>query len=285
MSGINLAYVGLGVADVAAWTQFGVDILDFEDAGPQPGGGRLLRFDDHVGRIALHESPKNDIVYAGYSVDNAQALDRIANIFSINGDQVRAMTPAQLDARHCESGIVLSDPDGLDVEIVHGIQRGASYNSAHNTRFLTGDMGLGHIVLSTSDIERTLAFYGRLGFEISDYIEFVMGPAGRVRLVFLHCNERHHTLAFIPLAMPQRLNHVMFEVASVDSVMRSYYRAQEAHVPIARHVGRHTNDKMFSYYAKTPAGFDIEFGCEGVHIKKGWKIAEYDAISIWGHTP
>jgi biphenyl-2,3-diol 1,2-dioxygenase len=285
MSVINLAYVGLGVADVAAWTRFGVDILDLEDAGPQTGGSRLLRFDDHAPRIALHPNPVNDIIYSGYSVDSARAVDRIANIFIANGDEVRAMTPAQLDARYCKGGIILKDPDGLDVEVVHGLEQGETYKSAHGTHFVTGDLGLGHIVLSASDIERTLAFYEKLGFEITDYIEFVMGPAGRVRLVFLHCNERHHTLALLPLAMPRRLNHLMFEVTSTDSVLRSYYRALEAHVPIARHIGRHTNDKMLSFYAQTPAGFDVEYGCEGVRIEADWKIVEYDAISIWGHNP
>jgi biphenyl-2,3-diol 1,2-dioxygenase len=107
----------------------------------------------------------------------------------------------------------------------------------------------------------------------------------KVRLVFLHCNARHHTLALLPLPLPIRLNHLMFEVNSVDSVLAAYYRAQKAGVPIVRHMGRHTNDQALSFYSRTPAGFDVELGCEARPVGPDWKVGEYDAISIWGHDP
>ncbi len=57
-------------------------------------------------------------------------------------------------------------------------------------------------------------------------------------------------------------------------------------MPIVRHMGRHTNDQMLSFYVKTPAGFDVEFGCEGVHVcPDNWKVRTYDSISLWGHEP
>ena len=31
-------------------------------------------------------------------------------------------------------------------------------------------------------------------------------------------------------------------------------------------LGRHVNDKMLSFYMKTPGGFDVEFGCEGLQV-------------------
>ena len=31
-------------------------------------------------------------------------------------------------------------------------------------------------------------------------------------------------------------------------------------------LGRHVNDKMLSFYMKTPGGFDCEYGCEGMQV-------------------
>src|SRR5690606_3207370 len=120
--------------------------------------------------------------------------------------------------------------------------------------------------------------------KISDYIDMQVAADMTVRLFFLHCNARHHTLAFLPVPTPVRLNHLMFEVETVDAVLASYYHAQKNNVPIVRHMGRHTNDHMLSYYAKPPAGFDVEFGCDGRPITAEWRPDSYNARSIWGHN-
>ena len=31
-------------------------------------------------------------------------------------------------------------------------------------------------------------------------------------------------------------------------------------------LGRHMNDQMLSFYMRTPGGFDVEFGCEGLEV-------------------
>ena len=42
--------------------------------------------------------------------------------------------------------------------------------------------------------------------------------------------------------------------------LRSMERAQAAQVPVTATLGRHTNDRMVSFYVRTPAGFEVEFG-------------------------
>jgi 3,4-dihydroxy-9,10-secoandrosta-1,3,5(10)-triene-9,17-dione 4,5-dioxygenase len=50
-------------------------------------------------------------------------------------------------------------------------------------------------------------------------------------------------------------------------------------------LGRHVNDKMLSFYMKTPSGFDVEFGCEGLQVEDdfSWIARESTAVSLWGH--
>ncbi|HVT25930.1 MAG TPA: VOC family protein [Rhizomicrobium sp.] len=282
----NLAYVGLGVSDVSSWTSFARDILGFATAGAHRGGEEALRFDGKPWRIALSEGADNDISYVGFEAADAQAVARLADHFGNEGIATRPMSSAEADAREAGGGIVLSDPDGLRVEVVYGFADcPTAFRSPVGAEFVTGDQGLGHLVVSAPDIERSLKFYRLLGFEITDYIETNLGPDVFVRLVFLHCNARHHTLALLPLPTPKRLNHLMFETKTVDSVLQAYYRAKSAGLPIVRHIGRHTNDRMLSFYAKTPAGFDVEYGCDGVQVGSNWPVKTYDAISLWGHEP
>jgi 3,4-dihydroxy-9,10-secoandrosta-1,3,5(10)-triene-9,17-dione 4,5-dioxygenase len=41
---------------------------------------------------------------------------------------------------------------------------------------------------------------------------------------------------------------------------------------------------MLSFYMKTPGGFDVEFGCEGLEVEDDrWVARESTAISLWGH--
>ena len=51
-------------------------------------------------------------------------------------------------------------------------------------------------------------------------------------------------------------------------------------------LGRHPNDGMCSFYAKTPSGFQFELGWGGREVDDAtWAPTTYDHISEWGHHP
>jgi catechol 2,3-dioxygenase-like lactoylglutathione lyase family enzyme len=82
---------------------------------------------------------------------------------------------------------------------------------------------IGHVVLNVEDVERSARFYTEvLGFQISDVYPEEMVPGG---MVFLRCNTDHHGIALVgsagsPAANVE-LNHLAFEVASLDDVFRA----------------------------------------------------------------
>jgi biphenyl-2,3-diol 1,2-dioxygenase len=184
--------------------------------------------------------------------------------------------------------ISCQDPDGLAVEIFYGptLRTERPFTSpAGVPGFVTGAQGLGHVVISTKDIARSRHFYqDLLGFRLSDTIRMRMGPQASFDMEFFHCNSRHHTLALIPLPLPKRLHHVMLQVPTLDAVGFALERAEAAQAAITATLGRHTNDRMVSFYTRTPAGFEVEFGFGAIEVDDGnWRVTRHDKPSSWGH--
>ena len=279
----RLAYVGLSVDDPQAWFRFAREGMGLADAGTI-GETRRLQMDDRSWRIALHKAPSNDLAYVGFEVDETAALDHLEAALRQRDIECRRLTPAQLDARCVRAGIAFKDPDGLDVEVIHGHAAASRpFESPLVRGFVTNGQGLGHVVLSIKDPERTVEFYRFLGFELSDLIRMEFGPGMLVTISFLHCNSRHHTLAFARLPLARRLEHMMLEVRSVDEVIEAYNRMRRLGYPIRRHLGRHPNDRMLSFYVTTPSGFDVEIGWDGQQVAADWVVQTYDRVSLWGH--
>ena len=158
--------------------------------------------------------------------------------------------------------ITFNDPNGIATEIFYGPLVNFDFASPRAIAgFETGTQGLGHIVLGVDDLDDSLHFYRDvLGMRISDFIQ-LSGVAGGRRMAFFHCNPRHHSLAF--MAMPKtakRLRHFMLQVKALDDVGMTYFLCQDQGVPVARGMGRHTNDHMVSFYMQSPSGFEVEYG-------------------------
>ena len=84
---------------------------------------------------------------------------------------------------------------------------------------------------------------------------------------------------------PTGIIHLMVEVGTADDVGLALDRATRKKVRMSASLGRHVNDKMLSFYMKTPGGFDCEYGCEGVQVEddEKWVARESTAVSLWGH--
>lgn len=81
---------------------------------------------------------------------------------------------------------------------------------------------IGHIGLNVTDLDRSTRFYTEvMGFSVTEAMGENQRPGG---LVFLRCNPDHHGIAlFGGHAAPLQggtLNHVAFEVGSLDEVFR-----------------------------------------------------------------
>jgi hypothetical protein len=76
----------------------------------------------------------------------------------------------------------------------------------------------------------------------------------------------------------------MLQVNTLDEVGFALERAEAAGTAITASLGRHTNDHMVSFYARTPSGFEVEYGFGARTVDDAdWRVARHDKTSIWGH--
>jgi 2,3-dihydroxybiphenyl 1,2-dioxygenase len=284
MSVGSLGYVGLKVKDPAAWAAYATGVL-----GLMPGEAEgRFRLDDLAWRIAVEAGEADDLAFLGFEVAGPAELEAVRARLADGGVAVGNGDP-ELAARRGVLGLVTcQDPEGLDVEIFYGptLRTETPFASPAGVEgFVTGEQGLGHVVLATRDMDAARRFYcERLGFRLSDIIHMQPSPQFGFDMEFFHCNPRHHTLALMPVPMPRRLHHIMIQVASIDAVGFALERAIDVGAPITASLGRHTNDRMVSFYSRSPAGFEVEFGQGAIEVDEAtWRVARHDKPSSWGH--
>ena len=288
----SLAYLRIEATDVAAWREFGLKVLGMvEGKGANPEA-LYLRMDDFPARLVIVPSERDHLGASGWETANAAELDDIRARLDDAGVPYKEGTAEELAERRVDELISFEDPAGSRLEVFHGVAlEHRRVVSPYGHTFVTGEQGLGHVVLSTTDDEASLRFYRDvLGFRLRDSMRLPPEMVGRPAdgkpswLRFFGCNPRHHSLAFLPLPTPTGIVHLMIEVENADDVGLCHDRALRRKVPMSATLGRHVNDLMLSFYMKTPGGFDIEFGCEGRTVDdESWIARESTAVSLWRH--
>ena len=294
MAGIqSLGYLRIESADVGAWREFGLKVLGMtEGRGPEEGAV-YLRMDDFPARLVIVPGPAERLLASGWEVADAATLAAAGRALADAGVAYKNGTPDECAARRVGSMLRADDPAGHTLEVFCGAALESRPSvSPYGNRFVTGTMGLGHVVLPAPEEEPALRFYTDvLGFRLRDSMrmapELFGRPAGGPPLWmrFLGCNPRHHSLALAPIPAPSGIVHLMVEVATLDDVGRALDRCTRRKAPISSTLGRHANDLMVSFYVQTPSGFDIEYGTDGQLVDDStWVTRESTAVSLWGHV-
>jgi 2,3-dihydroxybiphenyl 1,2-dioxygenase len=275
-----LGYVGFGSAALDDWRQFGTGLVGLQAVERSPS---LLAFrmDDRKQRIVVDRAMPEGERFFGWEVANAAALKALAARLEQAQVDVTAEPQTLADNRRVRSLISFRDPAGNRLEAFYGAEIDDTPFSPGRSisGFRTGPLGLGHAVLTVKDINAVMPFYlDVLGFALSDYMQEPF------RAYFLHINARHHSLALIEIGR-NGMHHLMVELFSLDDVGQSYDVALSEPDRVNVTLGRHTNDLMTSFYARTPSSFMVECGWGGREIDPAtWQPVELrDGPSLWGH--
>lgn len=283
---LKLGYLAFDVKDPGAWEAFGTGVLGLGVGKRLGDGGFTLRMDDYAQRYFIEGGGTNNLAAMGWEAPDDATLDELVGRLRAAGHEVADGGADEAKRRDVARLVKLTDPGGVPLELFVGPEKGAPFASELvRSGFVTGDEGMGHAVITANDQAESQRFYTELlGFRLSDKI--VCEIYGyKVDIAFFHSTRRHHSLAFGE-RQKKRIHHFMLEVGSLDDVGLAYDRALRAGVPIVQTLGRHPNDGMFSFYAKTPSGFQFELGWGGRKVDDAtWQTTTYDHISEWGHHP
>jgi 2,3-dihydroxybiphenyl 1,2-dioxygenase len=277
---LALGYVGFGSAALDDWRQFGTGLVGLQAVERSPS---LLAFrmDDRKQRIVIDRAMPEGERFFGWELADADALEALAARLEQAEVDVTAEPQTLADNRRVRGLISFRDPAGNRLEAFYGAALDDTPFSPGRSisGFRTGPLGLGHAVLTVKDINAVMPFYvDVLGFALSDYMQKPF------RAYFFHINARHHSLALIETGR-DGMHHLMVELFSLDDVGQSYDVALSEPDRVGVTLGRHTNDLMTSFYAKTPSSFMVECGWGGREINPAtWQPVELrDGPSLWGH--
>lgn len=274
----SFGYFGIRSQKLDDWAEYGPKFLGLEVVERTPTALKL-RMDDRKQRI-LVSATDADVTAFGFEVADAAALDAIAARLETQQVQVRRISTAEAALRGVTGAIRFADPAGNPIEAFHGPEaRTEPFKPGRPiSGFRTGVMGMGHAVLHVKRIETLVPFYRDvLGFKVSD---FMVKP---FKAYFFHLNPRQHSLALLETGR-DGIHHIMMETNYLDDVGQALDLAN-AEGRVAVNLGRHTNDLMTSFYARTPDDFLIEYGWGGRLIDPdNWQPTEMTyGGSLWGH--
>ncbi|MGH7329507.1 MAG: VOC family protein, partial [Polyangiaceae bacterium] len=241
----------------------------------------------------LYEGASKRLHHLTFGVE---AAEREALKRGLEAGGVR-LIDAPLETGADGDGIWFRDPDGNLVQIAIAPNRSPGSKTSMQTRVVSeGERGapegpqrvtprrLGHTLLFSPDVLRSVAFYERfLGLRLSD-------RSGEI-VAFMHTprGSDHHILAFGKSDRPG-FHHASFELESVDEIgIGAMYMQAHGHNE-GWGFGRHYIGSNYFYYVRDPWGSFAEYFCDIDYIPEGcaWKgrdVPAEHALYVWGPPP
>ncbi len=275
----SLGYLRLISTDLDAWKVFAADfvgMMPVESAQNNIDGSLSFRIDHYPARLVIEPGDENKMTAMGWEVLNGSDLEKVVASVANTGITVEAGTKEECLARRVTGFAGFADPAGNLVELFYGpVLDHVPARTPNVSAFVTGDMGMGHVIVSAENAKETLDFY----VNVVGFVERnTMG-----RTWFLGCNPRHHSFGIASRRGPGSLLHLMVEMATLDDVGLALDRAETYGVPMMNTLGKHTNDQMVSFYVYSPERYAIECGWNGLRVDSEQPTYEITKGAFWGH--
>ncbi len=285
----SLGYIKIQTSDIDRWRSFAFDVLGFAQGSGPDRDALYLRMDERFARIIVVPGEADQVVHLGWEVRDGVALQRVRDTLERAGVTVTTLSVEEADERRVEDAIAFTDPTGTPTEVFFGPALDHSpVVTPFGATFVTGTQGLGHVVLPTMDPGGASAFYSQT------WAFWLAAPCGYPhRRSSARCGSASSASTIATTAWRCAPRRTVGRRGWCTSWSRSTRwtpsgRALDRVVKqghsLSSTLGRHTNDKMVSFYVRAPGGWDIEFGTDGLKVDETYYTAEeITADSYWGH--
>ena len=254
--------------------------------------------------LVVRRGPRPRFVGPAFAAAARDDLDRLAR-----------GTGGTVTAHWGGHGVLLRDPSGYPVRVVHGVPDLAALPERAALPMNVGDFGqlaagpvranvtqrqarrpaqiqrLGHVVLGTTRFGAALDWYlDTLGLIVSDFL-YLDGQRDRGPVMaFIRCDlgsvpSDHHTLAMA--LMPQTgYLHSAYQVADLDEVAASGEYLRERGYRHAWGLGRHIQGSQIFDYWRDPDKTMFEHYTDGdmfdATMEPGWAPLSVSGLAQWG---
>lgn len=274
----RLRYVGMAVPDYERAIDFysgawGLSVADNDsgvtflaaEGSAEPYVYRVRRADDGERRL--------DVV--GFASAGREDVDQLASRLASGGTQL-VTEPTTLHTPGGGYGFRFFDPDGRVVEVSCEVTE-RPYRQVEQREAIP--VGLSHVVFNTSQPQVVEAFYReQLGFMLSDWL-------GDGFMSFWRCDEKHHSVAIVRMPFTS-VNHVAFEVNSIDDMMRASGRVLgDGRATPQWGPGRHSAGDNTFFYFFDPAGNVSEFTSDLQTVPEDWQPRSHGVPDVWQVVP
>lgn len=272
----DVRFIAYAVPDLEAERRFYVDTWGLTEVASEDGlvylaaPGSPEKF-----AVRLRQAAERSVELVGWAAETRADVDALYAHLSAMGAKIIS-APSDLTGLGGGYGFRVFDLDGHALEISAEVERGPSRSLTRNEAL---PIKISHVVFHTPKVTAAVEWYEKaLGFRVSDWLGDFM--------CFLRCNSWHHRLAFVP--GPPALNHVAYDVPSVDAMMRGVAKLRRAERDVVWGPGRHTaGDNTFSYFI-SPGEFVVEYTSELVEVDDETWVATVHKPSVeimdqWGY--
>lgn len=273
---IDLCYVRIGAVDLNEAVIFATKKLGLQEVRREENRA-YVRGDSRDHDICYVEGGIEEHVL-GFEIENKDELQEAYEELELADVKVKWGTDKEIIDRRVTNFFSFFDPSGNCFDLC------AKPQKSTRRYFPTRDAGItefSHVGLKTTDAPRDEIFWTTcFNIRPNDWI----GDAALLSFDFLH-----HRIALFPADNPG-IQHINFQVDSIDDVMRSYYFLSSEQVRIVFGPGRHaTSGAMFLYF-EGPDGMVYEYS-NGVRIinDPNYRPRQFpftpEAFCVWGAKP
>lgn len=274
---VDLRYVRMGTTDTDHCSKFCTEIMGLEKVREEDGAV-YFRGDDRDHNIVYFKGdPKDHTV--GFEVETSAELESAKSELEAAGVTVTRGSEEDCAKRRVMEFINFKDPTGNSIDIVvRPFHSGRRYFPARDA----GIDYFSHIGLKTDNAPRDENFWCSLfNITASDHV----GQAG-----LLTFDDVHHRIALFPTDHPG-VQHINFQVHSIDDVMRSKYFLEERQVKIVFGPGRHPVSLAQFLYFEGPEQIVYEYsaGVPSLNDLPGFRARQFPwdqwSLCMWGAKP
>ncbi len=239
-SGVKLRSIELALPDAAKAAEFLTGIWGLAPTEVRDSIRYLRGSGSFPYLVALEEAAEPFVRSITFTCSDVR-LAQLANAVSASGLAARDVSSPDPGGGR---GIIVELPEGELLRFLTDTSEVAPIEGRNLPVKLT------HCVFNAVDAEASGHIAEDiLGFRVSDRTK---------AMVFVRCNESHHSTAFARAGFAS-LNHIAFEMADLDAVMRGVGRLRDAGMAPAWGPGRHgPGDNVFAYFI-APFGAVVEF--------------------------